>query len=179
MNFDVESVIACFEIPPQLHLHRVGHCPLSDICMFSIVYFRTWLHSLYCSSYTLNYHHESLINLYLWIVTFFGIIIPSCLLMNVCIYCQWEHKFEIITHSYASCSAIFGHHQVVLKFLFALTVNTDVETNVICCRFARIVAHHPYVILVAVAVFAGTCLIIPLTTRKPPDFSDPQMVSLP
>jgi len=75
-------------------------------------------------------------------------------------------------------SAIFGHHQVVKKFLFALTVNTDVETNIICCRFARIVAHHPYVILVAVAVFAGTCLIIPLTTRKPPDFSDPQMVSI-
>ncbi|XP_069672503.1 protein dispatched [Periplaneta americana] len=41
--------------------------------------------------------------------------------------------------------------------------------------FARIVAHHPYVILVAVAVFAGTCLIIPLTTKKPPDFSDPQL----
>jgi hypothetical protein len=68
---------------------------------------------------------------------------------------------------------------MVLKFLFSLTVNTEVETNIICCRFARIVAHHPYVILVAVAVFAGTCLIIPLTTRKPPDFSDPQMVSIP
>lgn len=52
-----------------------------------------------------------------------------------------------------------------------------VENNIICCRFARIVAHHPYVILVAVAVFAGTCLIIPLTTKKPPDFSDPQLVT--
>jgi hypothetical protein len=54
-----------------------------------------------------------------------------------------------------------------------------VETNVTCCRFAGIVAHHPYVILMAVAVLAGTCLIIPLTTKKLPDFSDPQMVSMP
>ncbi|XP_066996222.2 protein dispatched [Anabrus simplex] len=41
--------------------------------------------------------------------------------------------------------------------------------------FARIVTHHPYVILVAVAVFAGTCLVIPLTTKTLPNFSDPQL----
>nr|CAD7587776.1 unnamed protein product [Timema genevievae] len=42
-------------------------------------------------------------------------------------------------------------------------------------RFARIVAHHPYVILVAVTVFSTTCLVIPLTTKKLPNFSDPQL----
>nr|CAD7412071.1 unnamed protein product [Timema poppensis] len=42
-------------------------------------------------------------------------------------------------------------------------------------KFARIVAHHPYVILVAVTVFSTTCLIIPLTTKKLPNFSDPQL----
>nr|CAD7455215.1 unnamed protein product [Timema tahoe] len=41
--------------------------------------------------------------------------------------------------------------------------------------FARIVAHHPYVILVAVTVFSTTCLVIPLTTKKLPNFSDPQL----
>ncbi|XP_049846062.1 protein dispatched [Schistocerca gregaria] len=39
--------------------------------------------------------------------------------------------------------------------------------------FARIIAYHPYVILIGVAVFAATCIVIPVTTRKPPDFSDP------
>ncbi|KAK7868686.1 hypothetical protein R5R35_006977 [Gryllus longicercus] len=41
--------------------------------------------------------------------------------------------------------------------------------------YARIVAHHPYVVLIAVAVFAGTCLVIPLTTKTLPNFTDPQL----
>ncbi|XP_012280511.1 protein dispatched [Orussus abietinus] len=41
--------------------------------------------------------------------------------------------------------------------------------------FSRVVAHHPYAILVAVFVFSTTCLIVPLTTKKFPDFSDPQL----
>lgn len=46
-----------------------------------------------------------------------------------------------------------------------------------CFRFARILAHHPYVILVAVAVFASTCMVIPLATRNLPSFGNPQLVS--
>lgn len=42
--------------------------------------------------------------------------------------------------------------------------------------FARVVAHHPHIILMTVFVFSSICLIIPLTTQKLPDFSDPQMV---
>jgi len=42
--------------------------------------------------------------------------------------------------------------------------------------FPRLVAHHPYIILMVVFAFSSICLIIPLTTRKFPDFSDPQMV---
>ncbi|XP_015609573.1 protein dispatched homolog 1 isoform X2 [Cephus cinctus] len=41
--------------------------------------------------------------------------------------------------------------------------------------FSRVVAHHPYAILAAVFVFSSTCLIVPLTTKKFPDFSDPQL----
>ncbi|XP_067210286.1 protein dispatched isoform X1 [Linepithema humile] len=39
--------------------------------------------------------------------------------------------------------------------------------------FSRVVAHHPYAILMIVFVFSSVCLIIPLTTQKLPDFSDP------
>ncbi|XP_011313149.1 protein dispatched [Fopius arisanus] len=41
--------------------------------------------------------------------------------------------------------------------------------------FSRVVAHHPYSILIAVFVFSSTCLIVPLATNKFPDFSDPQL----
>ncbi|XP_014252148.1 protein dispatched [Cimex lectularius] len=41
--------------------------------------------------------------------------------------------------------------------------------------FARVLAHHPYVVLIAVAVFSSTCVIIPLTTLKLPNFKDPQL----
>lgn len=44
--------------------------------------------------------------------------------------------------------------------------------------FTRIIVRYPYVILIAVTVFAGTCLIVPLTLRKIPDFSDPQLVRI-
>lgn len=54
-----------------------------------------------------------------------------------------------------------------------------VEIGVICCRFARILAHYSCVVLLVVAVFAGSCLIVPLIFMKTPDFSDPQMVSIP
>lgn len=43
--------------------------------------------------------------------------------------------------------------------------------------FSKVVARHPYAILIAVFVFSSTCLIVPLVTRKFPDFSDPQLVS--
>lgn len=42
--------------------------------------------------------------------------------------------------------------------------------------FPRIIAHHPYIILLVVFIFSSICLIIPLTTKKFPDFSDPQNV---
>ncbi|XP_063242455.1 protein dispatched isoform X2 [Bacillus rossius redtenbacheri] len=41
--------------------------------------------------------------------------------------------------------------------------------------YARVVAHHPYMILVAVVVFSTTCLVIPLTTKSLPNFADPQL----
>lgn len=44
--------------------------------------------------------------------------------------------------------------------------------------FSRLVARHPYIILMVVFAFSSICLIIPLTTRKLPDFSDPQMVCI-
>lgn len=42
--------------------------------------------------------------------------------------------------------------------------------------FPRLVAHHPYIILMVVFAFSSICLIIPLTTERLPDFTDPQMV---
>jgi len=42
--------------------------------------------------------------------------------------------------------------------------------------FPRIIAHHPYIILLVILTFSSICLIVPLTTEKFPDFSDPQMV---
>ncbi|KAF5283571.1 hypothetical protein FQR65_LT13826 [Abscondita terminalis] len=41
--------------------------------------------------------------------------------------------------------------------------------------FAHILVHHPCIILVGVAVFSVTCLVIPFTLKALPDFSDPQM----
>lgn len=41
--------------------------------------------------------------------------------------------------------------------------------------FASILVHHPFIILVGVAVFSGTCLIIPFTLKSLPNFSDPQL----
>ncbi|KAJ8926816.1 hypothetical protein NQ314_020664 [Rhamnusium bicolor] len=43
--------------------------------------------------------------------------------------------------------------------------------------FANILVHHPFVILSAVAVFSGTCIIIPFTLKSMsfPNFQDPQM----
>ncbi|KZC07514.1 Protein dispatched [Dufourea novaeangliae] len=41
--------------------------------------------------------------------------------------------------------------------------------------FSRIIAHHPYTILLGILIFSSTCLIVPLTVKKFPDFSDPQL----
>lgn len=44
--------------------------------------------------------------------------------------------------------------------------------------FSRIIAHHPYTILMIILIFSSTCLIVPLAIKKFPDFSDPQLVSI-
>lgn len=46
--------------------------------------------------------------------------------------------------------------------------------------FAHIVVHHPYIIISAVSVVSGTCLIIPFTLKNVqfPSFQDPQLVSV-
>lgn len=44
--------------------------------------------------------------------------------------------------------------------------------------FSRIVAHHPYVILLTIFLFSCTCLIAPRTIQNFPDFSDPQLVRI-
>ncbi|XP_026674995.1 protein dispatched [Ceratina calcarata] len=41
--------------------------------------------------------------------------------------------------------------------------------------FSRVIAHHPYAIVIAILIFSSTCLIAPLTIKKFPDFSDPQL----
>ncbi|EZA51791.1 hypothetical protein DMN91_003866 [Ooceraea biroi] len=41
--------------------------------------------------------------------------------------------------------------------------------------FPRVVAHHPYIIFIAVFVLSSICMIIPFMTNKLPDFRDPQM----
>ncbi|RZC41204.1 dispatched [Asbolus verrucosus] len=43
--------------------------------------------------------------------------------------------------------------------------------------FAHIIVHHPFIIISAVAVFSGTCILIPFTLKTRPfrDFSDPKM----
>ncbi|CAL7936449.1 unnamed protein product [Xylocopa violacea] len=41
--------------------------------------------------------------------------------------------------------------------------------------FSRVIAHHPYTILMAILIFSSTCLIVPLAIKKFPDFSDPQL----
>lgn len=43
---------------------------------------------------------------------------------------------------------------------------------------ANILIHHPCMILISVTVFSGTCLIIPLSLKIYPNFSDPQMVNI-
>lgn len=43
--------------------------------------------------------------------------------------------------------------------------------------YAKLLVHHPCVILFAVTVVATVCTIIPLVTRKLPDFTDPTLVS--
>lgn len=40
---------------------------------------------------------------------------------------------------------------------------------------STVIAHHPFVIIIAVIVFSLACIIIPLTTVKFPDFNDPQL----
>ncbi|XP_043605135.1 protein dispatched [Bombus pyrosoma] len=40
---------------------------------------------------------------------------------------------------------------------------------------SRVIAHHPYTILMAILIFSSTCLIVPLAIKKFPDFSDPQL----
>ncbi|XP_014204932.1 protein dispatched [Copidosoma floridanum] len=41
--------------------------------------------------------------------------------------------------------------------------------------YSRVLAHYPCIVLIIVFVFSMTCLIVPLTTKKFPDFSDPQL----
>nr|XP_023021379.1 protein dispatched [Leptinotarsa decemlineata] len=43
--------------------------------------------------------------------------------------------------------------------------------------FANILVHHPFIILSAVAVFSGTCIVIPFTLKSVtfPSFQDPQL----
>ncbi|XP_018405326.1 PREDICTED: protein dispatched homolog 1 [Cyphomyrmex costatus] len=41
--------------------------------------------------------------------------------------------------------------------------------------YPRMIAHHPYIILLIIFTFSSVCLIIPLITEKFPDFKDPQM----
>ncbi|XP_076237082.1 protein dispatched [Calliopsis andreniformis] len=41
--------------------------------------------------------------------------------------------------------------------------------------FSRVITHHPYTILMVILLFSSTCLIVPLTVKKFPDFSDPQL----
>ncbi|XP_054006493.1 protein dispatched isoform X1 [Hylaeus anthracinus] len=41
--------------------------------------------------------------------------------------------------------------------------------------FSRVIAHHPYTILMVILIFSSTCLIVPLAVKKFPDFSDPQL----
>ncbi|KAK4871478.1 hypothetical protein RN001_015602 [Aquatica leii] len=41
--------------------------------------------------------------------------------------------------------------------------------------FAHILVHHSLVVLIGVAVFSVSCLVIPFTLKALPDFSDPQM----
>ncbi|XP_018325648.1 protein dispatched isoform X2 [Agrilus planipennis] len=40
---------------------------------------------------------------------------------------------------------------------------------------SQIIVRHPYVLLLAITVFSGTCLVIPFTLRPIPHFSEPQM----
>ncbi|KAJ8986210.1 hypothetical protein NQ317_009916 [Molorchus minor] len=43
--------------------------------------------------------------------------------------------------------------------------------------FANVIVHHPFIILLAVTVFSGTCIVIPFTLKSMsfPKFQDPQM----
>ncbi|KAK9498561.1 hypothetical protein O3M35_003165 [Rhynocoris fuscipes] len=41
--------------------------------------------------------------------------------------------------------------------------------------FARVFAHHPFIVLTAMTVFSLTCLLISFTTIRPPNFKEPQL----
>lgn len=57
-------------------------------------------------------------------------------------------------------------------FFFRQVCNCKMALN----WFANILVHHPCMVLISVIVFSGSCLIIPLSLRILPNFSDPQMV---
>jgi hypothetical protein len=42
--------------------------------------------------------------------------------------------------------------------------------------YSRILAHHPYIILISIFLLSLISLIVPLSIEKFPDFSDPQLV---
>ncbi|XP_076619865.1 protein dispatched isoform X1 [Colletes latitarsis] len=41
--------------------------------------------------------------------------------------------------------------------------------------FSRVIAHHPYTVVMVILIFSSTCLIVPLAVKTFPDFSDPQL----
>lgn len=53
---------------------------------------------------------------------------------------------------------------------------SDVKTKMQVWRLSRLVANYPYAVLLAILLFSSTCLIVPLTTKQFPNFSDPQLV---
>ena len=64
------------------------------------------------------------------ILYFFGIVIPFCLFIDICVYCQSEHKFWNVVHF--SChllhvSAVVDQHQV--DFTTYMGNNGEVETS--------------------------------------------------
>ena len=52
-------------------------------------------------------------------------------------------------------------------------------TTVCCicsCRYIRLLASHPYVVILIVAAATGACITVAFTSRPLPDFADPMLV---
>lgn len=89
---------------------------------------------------------------------------------------QQQRTIRYVGNTYTGCIIR------TCKFCLLLNSKSNVSQEISKMNlgwFANILVHHPFVVLSAVAVFSGTCIVIPFTLKSMsfPNFQDPQLVS--